>query len=105
VLPIDLAVPEGAETIVEATLATHGRLDIPVSDYRAVAGVLHVPFLTPFDAPTVVTAENHVVGGGLASLVAEALFDAELIRPMSRIGLPTASSNAARSPGCSRSTD
>ena len=51
------------------------------------AGVLHVPTIKPFDArrgrrrsprsvDRVVTAENHVVVGGLASLVAEALFDA-----------------------------
>jgi transketolase len=62
------------------------------------AGVLHVPFLKPLDAAAivsmaadaraVVTAENHVTSGGLASLVAEALFDAGLIRPIARIGLP-----------------
>ena len=50
------------------------------------AGVLHVPTIKPFDADAVadfaasvrrlVTAENHVVIGGLASLVVEALFDA-----------------------------
>ena len=50
-------------------------------------GVLHVPTIKPFDAEavaafagvgrrSVVTAENHVVVGGLASLVVEALFDA-----------------------------
>jgi transketolase len=62
------------------------------------AGVLHVPFLKPLDkaaivsmaadAKAVVTAENHVTSGGLASLVAETLFDARLIRPIARIGLP-----------------
>ena len=62
------------------------------------AGVLHGPFLKPFDAAAVVefataarcvvTAENHVVAGGLASQVAEALFDAGMTRPLSRIGLP-----------------
>jgi 3-oxoacyl-[acyl-carrier protein] reductase len=31
-LPVDLAVPEGAETMVEATLASHGRLDILVNN-------------------------------------------------------------------------
>ena len=36
----------------------------------------------------VVTAENHVVKGGLASLVAEALFDRGIIKPLKRIGLP-----------------
>jgi transketolase len=61
-------------------------------------GVLHVPTIKPFDADAVVefaaevdhlvTAENHVVSGGLASLVAEALFDAGVARPLTRIGLP-----------------
>ena len=61
-------------------------------------GVLHVPTIKPFDAAAVsafaatvdrlATAENHVVSGGLASLVAETLFDAGLSRPLWRIGLP-----------------
>jgi transketolase len=61
-------------------------------------GVLHVPTIKPFDADAVaefaasvdriVTAENHVVVGGLASLVAEALFERDVIKPMRRIGLP-----------------
>ncbi|MCX5494059.1 transketolase family protein [Kaistia dalseonensis] len=62
------------------------------------AGVLHVPTIKPFDADAVaafaasvdrvVTAENHVVRGGLASLVAETLFNAGIVRPLARIGLP-----------------
>jgi transketolase len=62
------------------------------------AGVLHVPTLKPFDGEAVasfaasvdrlVTAENHVVRGGLASLVAETLFDAGIAKPLARIGLP-----------------
>jgi transketolase len=61
-------------------------------------GVLHVPTLKPFDAQAVcafasgvrrvVSAENHVVVGGLGSLVAEALFEAKLQKPLVRIGLP-----------------
>lgn len=61
-------------------------------------GVLHVPTIKPFDAETVaafaasvgrvVTAENHVVVGGLASLVVETLFDARIHKPVTRIGLP-----------------
>ena len=61
-------------------------------------GVLHVATIKPFDAPAVVafarsvdrvvTAENHVVAGGLASLVAEALFDAGVTRQLTRVGLP-----------------
>jgi transketolase len=61
-------------------------------------GILHVPTLKPFDAQAVasfaasvdrvVTAENHVIAGGLASQVAEALFEARIERPLRRIGLP-----------------
>jgi transketolase len=61
-------------------------------------GVLHVPTIKPFDAVSVVdfsgkvdmlvTAENHVTSGGLASLVAEALFDANARKRLLRIGLP-----------------
>ena len=60
--------------------------------------VLHVPTIKPFDAETVaafaasvgqvVTAENHVIVGGLASLVVETLFDAGIVRKVTRIGLP-----------------
>jgi len=62
------------------------------------AGVLHVPTLKPFDAEAaaafaasvdrVVTAENHVKVGGLASLVAEALFERGVAKRLTRIGLP-----------------
>ena len=62
------------------------------------AGVLHVPTLKPFDHEAVaafaakykriVTAENHVVRGGLASQVAEALFDHRVSTTLTRIGLP-----------------
>lgn len=61
-------------------------------------GVLHVPTIKPFDAEVVaefaasvgrvVTAENHVVVGGLASLVVETLFDAGVSKKVTRIGLP-----------------
>jgi len=60
--------------------------------------VLHVPTIKPFDGEAVaefaagvdhlVTAENHVVVGGLASLVVETLFDAGVSRTVTRIGLP-----------------
>ncbi len=61
-------------------------------------GVLHVPTLKPFDAeaviefaktvPRLVTAENHVVRGGLGSRVAETLFDAGIVKRLARVGLP-----------------
>ena len=62
------------------------------------AGVLHVPTIKPFDAAAVVdfgrevdrlvTAENHVTSGGLATLVCEALFDAGVSKRLVRVGLP-----------------
>jgi transketolase len=62
------------------------------------AGVLHVPTIKPFDAEAVaafaskvdrvVTAENHVVSGGLATLVAEALYERGIVKPLTRIGIP-----------------
>ena len=61
-------------------------------------GVLHSPSIKPFDSDSIVeftasveqlvVAENHVSYGGLASLVAEALFDRGIVKPMKRIGLP-----------------
>jgi len=61
-------------------------------------GVLHAPTLKPFDADAVaafagsverlVTVENHVVVGGLGSLVAECLFERGMVRPLRRVGLP-----------------
>jgi transketolase len=61
-------------------------------------GVLHVPTLKPFDADAVaefaasvdrvVTAENHVVVGGLATAVVEALYERGVHKPITRIGLP-----------------
>ncbi|HEY4446536.1 MAG TPA: transketolase C-terminal domain-containing protein [Steroidobacteraceae bacterium] len=62
------------------------------------AGVLHVPTLKPLDSeaiakfaasvPRVLVAENHVSRGGLASQVAEVLYDAGIRTRMSRVGLP-----------------
>nr|WP_244661935.1 transketolase C-terminal domain-containing protein [Mesorhizobium huakuii] len=57
-----------------------------------------MPTIKPFDAEAVaafaagfshiVTVENHVVVGGLASLVVETLFDAGIAKKVTRIGLP-----------------
>jgi len=95
------ALRQGADVAIVATGFMTQRALAAANALQAkgiAAGVLHVPFLKPFDAAAVVefaaaarcvvTAENHVVSGGLASLVAEALFDAGLTRPMARIGLP-----------------
>lgn len=61
------------------------------------AGVLHVPTIKPFDAAGVVEfaqsvgrlviAENHQMTGGLATLVTEALYDAQVQVPMVKIGI------------------
>ena len=86
--------------IVSTGLMTERALDAAaaLAKQGVSVGVLHVPTIKPFDTQAVVefaasvghlvTAENHVVFGGLASLVAEALFDAGIARPLTRIGLP-----------------
>lgn len=61
------------------------------------AGVLHVPTLKPFDAEAVadfaarhdviVTAENHVVTGGLATQVRECLFRAGVLKTVTSVGI------------------
>jgi transketolase len=62
------------------------------------AAVLHVSTIKPFDAASVlalvgrvgnvVTAENHIVTGGLASAVADAVVDAGMRVRLRRIGIP-----------------
>jgi transketolase len=86
--------------IISTGFMTERALDaaeILAKDGTSVA-VLHVPTIKPFDAEAVaafaagvdriVTAENHVAVGGLASLVVETLFDAGIARKVTRIGLP-----------------
>jgi transketolase len=95
------AIREGSDVAIISTgLMTRRALSAAdvLTSRGASVGVLHVPFLKPFDAEAVVafaaaarcvvTAENHVMQGGLASQVSEALFSAGLLRPMARIGLP-----------------
>ena len=62
------------------------------------AAVLHASTIKPFDrdavlslvgrVKTVVTAENHVVTGGLASAVADAVTDAGISIRLKRVGIP-----------------
>jgi transketolase len=91
----------GADVGIVATgMMTERALDAATALARRNihTAVLHVPTLKPFDADAVaafavsvdrlVTAENHVVVGGLGSLVAEALFERGVSRPLLRIGLP-----------------
>ena len=93
---------EGSDVgIISTGLMTERALDAAaaLAGRGIAAGVLHVPTIKPFDADAVaafaasvrrlVTAENHVVVGGLASLVVEALHDGEPPRSRSpAIGLP-----------------
>ncbi len=102
--------------IVSTGLMTERALD--AADALAKRGVsvavLHVPTIKPFDGEAVaefaagvghlVTAENHVVVGGLASLVVETLFDAGVsaeghayrpARPLHRMRLRADAAGAA----------
>jgi transketolase len=86
--------------IISTGMMTERALDAAAElDAAGIAtGVLHVPTIKPFDAERVAefavktgrvaVAENHVSHGGLASQVAEALFDAGVSAKMTRIGLP-----------------
>ena len=60
---------------------------------------------SPARSTAIVTAENHVVVGGLASLVVEALFERGIAKPAHAASAsPTATSSAARCPTSRRST-
>ena len=75
---------------------------LDAADQLAAEGIkvsiLHMPTIKPFDqkivvefasrAERIMTLENHVVVGGLGSLVAEALFEAGLQRLLVRVGIP-----------------
>ena len=86
--------------IVSTGLMTERALDAAATLSREgiAAGVLHVPFLKPFDEGAVaafaastkrlVIAENHLAYGGLATRVVETLYAARIARPIVRIGLP-----------------
>jgi transketolase len=92
---------EGADAgIISTGLMTGRALDAAreLQDRGVAAGILHVPTLKPFDADAVaefaagterlVVAENHVVTGGLASAVTEALYQRGVLKPMVRLGIP-----------------
>jgi transketolase len=86
--------------IIATGFMTERALDAATAlEARGIAvAVLHVPTIKPFDQTAViefansvgqlVTAENHVVVGGLGSLVAETLFDAGISKKLTRIGIP-----------------
>ena len=92
---------EGGEVgIVSTGLATERALDAALALGRRglEVAVLHVPCLAPFDAAAVValarrvrllvTAENHLIEGGLGTRVIEALYAAGIHRPLRRVGIP-----------------
>ncbi|WP_306424953.1 transketolase C-terminal domain-containing protein, partial [Haematobacter genomosp. 1] len=65
---------------------------------RFNASVLHVPTIKPFDTEGVaefaagvdrlVTAQNHVLHGGLTTLVTDTLYRASVVRPLRSVGIP-----------------
>jgi len=70
------------------------------------ASVVNVAVIKPLDTDTivavaaqaqvVVTAENHLITGGLGSAVAEALAEAGLGRPLRRVGIPDTFAEGSR---------
>jgi len=91
---------EGELGMISTGLMTERALDAAseLSKQGIGVSVLHMPTIKPFDSKEIVrfvknmkrviTLENHVVSGGLGTLVSEALFEAGLIRPMVRVGIP-----------------
>jgi transketolase len=79
--------------MLAASLAAARVLD----EHGVSVSVVNVPALKPFDTATVtavakdakivVTAENHLITGGLGSAVAETIAEAGLGRPLRRVGL------------------
>lgn len=90
----------GTLGMISTGLMTERALD--AADQLAARGVevsiLHMPTIKPFDrtivaefaarAERIMTLENHVVVGGLGSLVTETLFEAGIQRPLVRVGIP-----------------
>jgi len=92
---------EGADVGIISTGLMTGRALDAEKQLRAQgirASVLHLGTIKPFDCDAVlalakrtkalVTAENHVITGGLASAVADTLVDAGVAVKLRRIGIP-----------------
>jgi transketolase len=92
---------DGADIAILSTGLMTGRAleAVALLDAEGIqASVLHVSTLKPFDqeavlslvsrVPNVVTAENHVVTGGLGSAVADAVTDAGMRIRLKRVGIP-----------------
>jgi len=90
----------GDAAIISTGLMTGRALDAAVllEAEGIAAAVLHVSTLKPFDreavlsligrVPRVVTAENHVITGGLGSAVADAVVDEGIAIRLKRVGIP-----------------
>jgi transketolase len=88
----DVALFASGMMLASALAATRALEDAGVS-----VSLVNVPVIKPLDTATVlevaaqakalVTAENHVITGGLGSAVAEAVAEAGLGRPLRRVGL------------------
>ena len=86
--------------MISTGLMTERALDAAdqLASHGVEVSILHMPTIKPFDqsivvdfaarAERIMTLENHVVMGGLGSLVAEALFEAGIRRPLVRVGIP-----------------
>lgn len=90
----------GSLGMISTGLMTERALDAAseLSRQGIEVSILHMPTIKPFDDQAVIefskemkeliTLENHVVTGGLGSMVAETLFAAGIVRPLQRIGIP-----------------
>jgi transketolase len=86
--------------IISTGLMTARALDaaVQLAQQGVAASVLHVSTIKPFDrdavlsvvhrVKAVVTAENHIITGGLGSAVADTVVDAGLSIRLKRIGIP-----------------
>ena len=86
--------------IVSTGLMTERALDAATALAKEgiAVGVLHVPCLKPLDRGAIcrfahkvkrlVTAENHIVTGGLGTMVVDTLYAAGISLPLRKVGLP-----------------
>lgn len=86
--------------IISTGLMTERAIDaaVALAGEGVSVGVLHVPCLKPLDRDAlkrfaqrvgrIVTAENHIVTGGLGSLVVDTLYAAGIVKPLRKVGIP-----------------
>lgn len=97
----------------DVTLVTNGMMlaaslqaERALRDAGVTVQVVNVPVIKPLDSatiieaiartPHVVTAENHLVTGGLGSAVAETIAESGLARPLRRVGIADTFAEGAR---------